>query len=209
MNADTASQPTRPWRSVVTVAFASFILITTEFLPIGFIERLGLAFHVEPGTAGLMVTVPGMAAAFAAPLATVMAGRVDRRMVLGSSLLCVALSNTVVALAGTFAVALMGRALLGVAVGIFWSFSIAVARRLVPQHAGHRATALVLAGVSVGTVVGVPIGSALAALAGWRFAFGSAAVASVIALIVLGFLLPQCSWLTKHLSPLFDRPVPH
>ena len=96
-----------------------------------------------------------------------------------------------IALAGTFAVALMGRALLGIAEGVFWSFSIAVARRLVPEHAGHRATVMVLAGVSVGTVVGVPVGSALAVIAGWRLAFGSAALISLAVLILLSFLLPS------------------
>ncbi len=191
MNTGIHPYTSRSWLSVVMVALASFILITTEFLPIGFIERLGLAFHVKPGTAGLMVTVPGVVAAFAAPLATLVAGRVNRKLVLGASLVCVALSNTVVALAGTFAVALLGRALLGVAVGVFWSFSVAVARRLVPEHAGHRATALVLAGVSVGTVVGVPVGSALETIAGWRFAFGSAALIALVVLLVFSFLLPS------------------
>ncbi|WP_158824136.1 hypothetical protein [Granulicella sp. S156] len=79
------SSSPRAWLSVATVALASFILITTEFLPIGFLERLGLAFHVEQGTAGLMVTNPGMVTAFDAPLATLLAGRVDRRFVLGAS----------------------------------------------------------------------------------------------------------------------------
>lgn len=191
MNANAPSYQSRPWFSVVTVALASFILITTEFLPVGFIERLGMAFHVMPGTAGLMVTVPGIVAACAAPLATVIAGRVDRRLVLNACLVCVSISNIVVALAGTFAVALVGRAILGIAVGVFWSFSIAAARRLVSEHAGHCATAMVLAGVSVGTVVGVPVGSALAVIAGWRSAFGSAAVIFLAVLILLSFLVPS------------------
>jgi predicted MFS family arabinose efflux permease len=185
------SSSSRPWLSVAAVALGSFILITTEFLPIGFLERLGLAFHVQQGTVGLMVTIPGMVAAFAAPLATLLAGRVDRRLVLAISLVFVTLSNTVVALAATFTAALIGRALLGIAVGVFWSFCVAVARRLAPEEAGHRATAVVLAGVSVGTVVGVPVGSTLATIAGWRFAFGSAAVASFISLLVLSLLLPR------------------
>jgi predicted MFS family arabinose efflux permease len=185
------SSSSRAWLAVAAVALASFILITTEFLPIGFLQRLGLAFHLKQGMVGLMVTVPGIVAAFAAPLSTLLVGRMDRRFVLGASLVFVALSNTVVALAGTFTLVLIGRAFLGIAVGVFWSFCIAVARRLVPGHSGHRATAVVLAGVSVGTVVGVPIGSILAMYAGWRFAFGSAAAASFISLLVLCLLLPR------------------
>lgn len=78
--------------------------------------------------------------------------------------------------------------LLGICVGGFWTFAVAVGRRLVPEAQGSRATAIILAGVSIGTVVGLPIGTALGALAGWRFAFGC--VAGFAGLTVLSqFLL--------------------
>ena len=166
---------TRSWLAVASVATAAFVVITTEFLPIGLLGTVAADVHVSVGTAGLMVAIPGIVAAIAAPVLTLLTNKVDRRLLLIGFAALVILSNVIVALSSSFATILAGRVLLGVCVGGFWTFAVAVGRRLVPQALGGRATAIILAGVSIGTVVGLPIGTALGALAGWRFAFGCVA----------------------------------
>lgn len=166
----------RAWLAVASVATGAFVVIATEFLPIGLLGRIAADTHVSVGTAGLTVAIPGAIAAVAAPSITLMANKTDRRWLLIGFAALVMLSNAIVALASSFAIILAGRVLLGISVGGFWTFAVASGRRLVTEAQGSRATALIIAGISIGTVVGVPLGTALGALAGWRFAFGCVSV---------------------------------
>jgi predicted MFS family arabinose efflux permease len=166
-------------------------MVTTEFLPIGLLTPIASDLHVSEGTTGLMVTVPGIVAAIAAPAVTIAAKNTDRRLLLIALATLIALSNAIVALSPSLVSVLAGRVLLGLSVGGFWTFAAAVGRRLVPEPDGGRATAMILAGISVGTVVGVPIGTMIGALAGWRFAFGCVAVLALIAVLGQMYLLPS------------------
>jgi predicted MFS family arabinose efflux permease len=179
------------WPAVGTVALGTFVMVTTEFLPIGLLTSIARDLHVSEGTAGLTVTVPGIVAAIAAPASTIAAKNTDRRLLLIALATLILLSNVLVALSTTFVSVLAGRVLLGLSVGGFWTFAAAVGRRLVPEADGGRATALILTGISVGTVVGVPIATAIGAHAGWRSAFGGVAALALLAVVGQSYLLPS------------------
>lgn len=181
------------WLAVLSVAIGSFALVTTEFLPVGLLPSIAGSLHVSEGTAGLMVTVPGLLGALAAPLITVGSGTLDRRFVLWGLMALLALSNLIVALAPSFAVVLIGRVLLGIAVGGFWTVGGAIGPRLVSADAATRATSIIFAGISLGTVAGVPAGALVGHLIGWRVAFGAAGIATIIVLIAQVLLLPALS----------------
>ncbi len=166
-------------------------MVTTEFLPIGLLSAIASDMGVSEGSAGLMVTVPGIAAAIAAPVLTVAAGSIDRRIFVVVLTALIVLSNVVAVLAPSFAVMLLGRVLLGLCIGGFWTFSAAIGRRLVTESAGGRATAIIIASISVATVAGVPAGALIGEWAGWRSAFLATAVLSVAALIGQALLLPK------------------
>jgi hypothetical protein len=70
------------WLAVLSVALGAFVFVTSEFLPIGMLTQISARLHVSDGTAGLMVTIPDLVATFAAPLMTIRAGRVDRRILM-------------------------------------------------------------------------------------------------------------------------------
>src|SRR5271163_1382091 len=91
----------RAWWAVSSIAAGTFALVTTEFLPVGLLSEVAGALKVSSGTAGLMVTVPGLVAAVAAPFLTVAAGRTDRRIVLLALTLMLLASNFIAALAGS------------------------------------------------------------------------------------------------------------
>ena len=201
----------RAWLAVASVATGAFVVITTEFLPIGLLGRIAGDTHVSVGTAGLMVALPGAVAAVAAPSITLLTNKTDRRWLLIGFASLVMLSNAIVGLAPSFAMILVGRVLLGISVGGFWTFAVAAGRRLVPEAQGSRATALILAGISIGTVVGVPLGTALGALAGWRFAFGCVAglaAVTILAQILLLSSLPNHEVVSvRSLIKLFKAPA--
>ncbi|MGG2305163.1 MFS transporter, partial [Salmonella enterica] len=84
------------------------------------------------------------------------------------------LSNLLVAVAPSFVPLLTGRLLLGIGVGGFWAIGVAIGPRLVPPAHAIKATSLIFAGVSLGTVAGVPAGALIGELFGWRAAFAAA-----------------------------------
>ncbi|WP_372439024.1 MFS transporter, partial [Pandoraea sputorum] len=94
------------------------------------------------------------------------------------------------AISSSFAVLLLMRILLGIALGGFWSMAAAVAMRLGPSALLPRALSIIFSGIAIGTVVAVPLGSYLGGLYGWRSAFFAAAAVGVVTLVFQSFTLP-------------------
>lgn len=186
----TGHSPRGNWPAVASVALMCFVLVVTEFLPIGLLPVIASSLHVSIGTVGLVVVAPGLTAAVTAPLLTIASGRLDRRLVLVTLALLITASNVLAACAPGMGVMALARVLLGVGVGGFWTMGAGVAARLVPTRAVHRATALITAGISAGTVVSLPLGALVGHIAGWRTAFIVAAGASLLALAALLLKLP-------------------
>ncbi len=187
MNAEHSSAS---WLSVVAVGIGAFALVTTEFLPVGLLPQVAEELGISEGQTGLMVTLPGLFAAVTAPLTLLWARAFDRRQVLCVLMALLALSNIVVAFASELWMLLLGRALLGTAVGGFWTIGGALGPRLKPLQAA-RATSMIFSGVSLGTVAGVPAGTILGELTGWRTVFGVSAVLSVVVMLLLLRTLPK------------------
>lgn len=193
-----ASLDTRPqtsafrrWLAVFSLACGTFVLVNTEFLPIGLLSPIARSLGVTEGHAGLAVMLPGLVAAISAPLIMLFAKRMDRRRLLLLLSATVILANGIAVMADTFNVLLIGRIILGVGVGGFWSFAIPSGRRLVPEEQGARAISLITAGVAVGTVAGVPAGAFIGDLFGWRMAFTLNAVMALVIFVLQWIALPS------------------
>jgi predicted MFS family arabinose efflux permease len=187
---ETGTARLRPWAAVLALAAATFSVVTTEMLPVGLLTPLGTGLRVSAGTAGLAVTLPGLIAAASAPLLPVAARRADRRTVLCALLLLLTAANLLSALAPHIAVLLFARALVGVCIGGVWAIAAGLGARLMPPHQGGRATALIFSGIAVASVLGVPAGTFLGSLAGWRWAFASLAGVTLAVTAALLLLLP-------------------
>lgn len=185
------SSPLRSWLAVGSVTIGAFAFVTTEFLPVGLLPQVARDLGVTPGTAGLMVTVPGVIAAISAPGMMLGAGRIDRRHVLLMLSVLLLASNLISAFASSFAFMLLGRAMLGASLGGFWTLALAAAGRLVRPHDAARATAMILTGVTCATVIGVPLGTFIAGLASWRTSFMATGVLVALALAAQALLVPS------------------
>ncbi|MDR5821240.1 MULTISPECIES: MFS transporter [unclassified Caballeronia] len=180
----------RQWLAVLAVAVSAFAFVTGEFLPVGLLPQIAQDLGVSPGVAGLMITTPGVMAAIFAPTLIVSAGRMDRRYVFLLLTAVLLLSNIVCAMATNFALMLAGRALLGAALGGFWTLATAAAPRLVQGRDAARATAIILTGVTCATVIGVPLGTFIASFASWRMSFAATAGLVAVALLAQALLVP-------------------
>lgn len=179
------------WWAVFLVSLGAFVVVTSEFLPIGLLTHIAGGLHVSDGTAGLMVTIPGLIAAVAAPLMTIVTARLDRRVVVLGLIALLVVSNLIAAVAPNFAVMLLGRVLFGVSLGGFWTIAVTLGGRLVSAASLARATSVILAGISFATVIGVPAGTFIANLVGWRMAFATIGVVALLVGIAKFFVLPS------------------
>jgi predicted MFS family arabinose efflux permease len=186
---ETSNQPTH-WTAIIAVAAGSFTLVVSEFLPVGLLPVIAADLDVSDGRAGLMITGPGLLAALAAPIVTIVAGRVNRRMLLVGLGVVLLASNLIAAMADTFTVMLIGRMLLGIGVGGFWTVGVSVAPRLASPRMLARATAVISSGITIGTVASLPLGPLIAKAAGWHMSFFVAAAVAAAVVIAQCVALP-------------------
>jgi predicted MFS family arabinose efflux permease len=179
------------WLAILSVAIGAFALVTSEFLPVGVLNDVAKDLAISSGQAGLMVTLPGITAALAAVLLSVGIGAMDRRKLLIFLTLVMVLANFTAAFANDLNTLLFGRILLGVGIGGFWATAIALSARLAPRGVGvAKASAIIMGGVTLATVVGVPLGTWLSGLFGWRMTFLITAVLGIPVLFMQVFSLP-------------------
>jgi predicted MFS family arabinose efflux permease len=178
------------WGAVFAMSLAAFVLVASEFMPVSLLTPIAADLHITEGQAGQGISVSGLFALFTSLLIASVAARVDRKPLLLSLTLLMILSGTVVASAPNYWVFMFGRALIGVAIGGFWSLSAATAMRLVSDDQITRAMAIVNGGNALATVVAAPLGSFLGALIGWRGAFFCVIPIAVAASVWLLFSLP-------------------
>ena len=181
----------RGWVAVLSVALGSFVLVLSEFLPIGLLPAIAADLHIGIGTTGLLVVATGLMGAVGAPVVTVFTSRVDRRVVLLSLTGLLVVSDVLGAFAPNLAVLLVARMLLGLGIGGFWAIGAGIASRLVRERSVIRATSFITAGVSVATVVSLPLGAFVSAVATWRTAFLIGAGLGAVALVLQLILLPR------------------
>ncbi|MEP2733151.1 MFS transporter [Tateyamaria sp.] len=183
---------TRPaWGAVFSMSLGVFSLVTAEFLPASLLTPLAEGLDISKGAAGQAVTVTALVALLTSLFISVAVRGIDRKWVLMGFSVLLIISNLTVATAPGILTLLFGRVLMGIALGGFWSLSIATLMRLVPERDIPRAISIMFLGVSAATVFAVPVGSYLGAMIGWRGVFVAATGLAVLALLVQMLTLPS------------------
>jgi predicted MFS family arabinose efflux permease len=159
------------WSGVFAMSLCVFALIASEFMPVSLLTPMAADIHVSAGRAGYGIAISGTFAVLASLSISAVAGTMNRKTLLLVLTGVMAVSGAVVALAPNYLVYMVGRALIGVVIGGFWSMSAATAMRLVPPAQVPRALAVFNGGNALATVIAAPLGSYLGAAIGWRGAF--------------------------------------
>lgn len=198
------------WGAVLALSLGAFALIASEFMPVSLLTPIATDLNITEGQAGQGIAVSGAFALLTSLFISSLAGQLDRKIVLLALTLLMIVSGTVVAIAPNYLTFMIGRALIGVAIGGFWSMSAATAMRLVPNHQVPRAMAIVNGGNALATVIAVPLGSFLGAIIGWRGAFFCivpiAAIAFAWLMISLPAMKPTIKPEAGNLFKLLKRP---
>lgn len=184
-----AAVPALPWLALIILAGAIFVSVTSEVLPTGLLPQMAEGLDVSQSQIGLLVTVfAGTVVLTAAPL-TNLTHRFGRKNLVLVVLLGFAATNFLGAIAPNYGVMVLSRVLGGLAHGLFWAVVGAYAAHLVEKPQLARAVAITGAGATLAFILGVPVGTALGHLIGWRLAFATMGVTIlVLTLLVLRFL---------------------
>lgn len=159
------------WSGVLAMTLCVFVLIASEFMPVSLLTPIAGDLHITEGLAGQGIALSGALAVLTSLTISRLTGSLDRKWLLLGLTALMAASGLMIALASSFPVYMLGRALIGIVIGGFWSMSAATAIRLVPQRQVPRALAIFNGGNALATVVAAPLGSYLGATVGWRGAF--------------------------------------
>src|SRR3954467_5729460 len=179
------------WGSVLALSLAAFAVVASEWLPVSLLTPIAADLHVSEGQAGQAIAISGASALATSLFIGSLVGELDRKVVLLLLTLLTIVSGTVVAFAPNYSVFMLGRALIGVAIGGFWSMSAATAMRLVSSRHVPRALAILNGGNALASVLAAPLGSFLGAIIGWRWAFFSVVPVAVVVLVWKWIGLPS------------------
>ncbi len=195
--------------ALLALATSSFVYVTAETLPVGLLPQIAEGLDVREATVGLLLTTYALVAGITTIPFTSLCLRVPRHRLIVVLVAVYTVSQLAAAVSPTFTLLTLSRLLAALAHGVFWSALAPAAARLVPPGQAGRATSLVFVGNSLALVLGVPLGTALGQLAGWRVAFGALAVAGALSTIALARLLPELPALGPTTRPSMGAQVRH
>lgn len=179
-NAQHLARHSLPIAGLLALAMTGFVAILTETLPAGLLPEISHALAVPESWAGQLVTLYALGSVAAAIPMTAATRTWSRRTVLLLAIALFFVFNTVTALSSWYWVTLVARFMAGVAAGITWGLVPGYARRMVATHLQGRAMAIALVGTPIALALGVPAGTWLGDILGWRAAFGVMSALTVV-----------------------------
>lgn len=175
-----------PLSALLALATAGFITILTEALPAGLLSQISADLEVSQSLVGQMVTIYAIGSLLAAIPLVALTRTWRRRPLLVAAISGFAVVNTVTALSNDYALIMAARFLAGVFAGLLWALAAGYASRMVAPHQQGRAITIAMLGAPVALSVGIPAGTLLGAVTGWRLTFGLLSIATIL---LIGWIL--------------------
>lgn len=180
-----------PIAALLALALAGFITIVTEALPAGLLPQISAGMNISGALAGQFVTLYAVGSLVAAiPLITATQG-MRRRPLLLLALTGFVVANTVTAFSVNYVITMAARFLAGVSAGLVWALLAGYAARMVPDEKKGRAIAIAMVGTPLALSLGVPAGTLLGSLIGWRMCFGIMSVMAVGLMVWVRIRVPD------------------
>ena len=170
----------------LALALGGFAIGTAEFATMSLLPAFSRGLGVDAPTGGRVISAYALGVVVGAPLLAVLGARLSRRTLLVLLMTWFALGNGVSAVAPTFGALLACRFLTGLPHGAYFGIAALVAAGLVPPAQRTVAVGRVMLGLTVATIVGVPLANVLGERLGWRWGFG---VVAALALLTVGLVL--------------------
>jgi predicted MFS family arabinose efflux permease len=175
-----------PWLALLALAMTGFICIFTETIPAGLLPHIAEGLSITKGMAGQLVTAYAIGSIVAAIPFAMFTGGLRRRPLLIAIIVGFLIFNSATAWSSSYALTLIARFFAGVSAGAAWGMVAGYARRMVPDALRGRALAVAMVGTPIALTFGVPAGTVLGDIIGWRLVFG---LISLLTLVLIAWVL--------------------
>ncbi|MCX7291449.1 MFS transporter [Janthinobacterium sp.] len=175
-----------PVLALLALAMTAFLALLSETLPAGLLPQIARDLNISEVMTGQLVTVYAIGSILTAIPLTALTSTWRRRNVLLLAIVGFLIFNTATALAPNYLVALVSRFVTGMAAGLAWGLMAGYARRMVGVEQQGRAMAIAMIGTPLALSLGVPLGTLMGGMLGWRSIFG---IMSGLAVVLVAWVL--------------------
>lgn len=180
-----------PLGALLALATAGFITVLTEAMPAGLLPQMSAGLSVSQALIGQLVTLYAIGSILAAIPLTIATRGWRRRPLLLSAIGGFAIANSVTALSEWYWLTLMARFIAGVFAGLLWALLAGYASRMVAPHLQGRAITVAMLGAPLALSLGIPAGTLLGTVVGWRLSFAIMSAMTVLLVIWVRWQVPD------------------
>jgi MFS transporter, DHA1 family len=175
---------------LIILALGMFVIGTDGFVIAGLLPDIARATDVTTSSAGQLITIFALVYAIASPILASALGGVERKQLLLGSLAVFVLGNVLVAVSTLYPVLLAGRVIAALGASTFTPAALVITAALATPERRGRSIALVTSGLTIATIVGVPIGSFIGAVSGFQNVFWFIVAVGVVVLVLVAWRFP-------------------
>ncbi|WP_408636601.1 MFS transporter [Novosphingobium aquimarinum] len=188
---DQNSRAASPWLIIAALSMGAFSIGTTEFAAMSLLPFFAADLGISEPQAGHAISAYALGVVVGAPVIAVLAARVSRRTLLIALMALFALGNGLSATSGSYTSLLVFRFISGLPHGAYFGIASLVAASLVPIDQRGRAVSRTFLGLTVATIIGVPVANALGQWLGWRAGFVVVAVLALVTMALVAVFAPR------------------
>ncbi|MYZ35143.1 MULTISPECIES: MFS transporter [unclassified Streptomyces] len=178
-------------RAVYLLAVGIFAMVTSEFVVAGLMPQMADGLDATIPQIGYLITAFAVAMAAGGPLLTVAVLRIPQKQALMVLFAIFLVGNMLAAVASSYGIMMAARIITGIASQAFFGVAISMCVRLTRPEVRGRAVAVVMNGLMLGTLLGLPLSTLIGERLGWRAAFWAIAVLTVIAAVCTAIGVPR------------------
>ena len=176
---------------MLALALGGFGIGTTEFVAMGLLPEMASGLGVSEPIAGHVISAYALGVVVGAPLIAALTARVPRRTLLIALMVAFTVGNAASVFAPSYTTLMMARFVAGLPHGAYFGVAALVAAHLAEPGKRAKAVAMVMMGLSVANVIGVPVAAWIGQALGWRSAFALVAVIGVATVASLFVWIPR------------------
>ncbi len=179
--------------ALLALALGGFAIGTTEFVTMGLLPEIARGVRIDIPTAGHVVSAYAAGVVVGAPVIAGLGSRLPRRFLLLLLMAFFAVANAASALVGSYGWLMTARFLSGLPHGAYFGIASLVAASLVPAGRRTWAVAMVLTGLTVANIVGVPLTTRLGQVAGWQWPYAVVGLVAALTVAAVWRWVPDCA----------------
>ncbi|MFC5447767.1 MFS transporter [Paenibacillus aestuarii] len=177
--------------SLFSLTAGAFAIGMTEFVIMGILPNVATDLHVSISQAGQLITSYALGVAFGAPILAMLTHRLPQKRLLILLMLIFILGNLLAVFAPNYSTVMIARLITALAHGTFFGVGSVIAANLVHPDRRAGAVSVMMAGLTIANIIGVPLGTFIGQHLGWRASFGAVVIMGIFSLIGIILLIPR------------------